>query len=86
MWDCLLRRIAATKRRNELLDICSKRLHSEPYRAGSKKTKFEKANIDIILNQKVAELTQTEWAPPILFEPNKDRTLQICVDGTRKTF
>lgn len=51
-----------------------------PYRAGQKARDFEKSEIDEMLETKVIELAEMEWATAIVFASKKDGSPRLCVD------
>lgn len=61
-WNCHLAHITTVKNRIKLLKLSTQPVHSAPYRAGPKTLKFEKAEIDKILNKNITKPAQTEWA------------------------
>lgn len=54
-------------------------LTSAPSQAGPKLLKLEKPKLDEILGKYIVELSQTEWAVPILFISKNSETLRLCV-------
>lgn len=54
--------------------------HSKPYCAKRKTPKFEKTELDSMLNQSISEPAQTEWVASIVCALRKDGTLSFCVN------
>lgn len=63
--------VNVVKHRTEVLSDKLQYVHSAPYCAGPKKRKFEKIEIDIMLEKKVIETTQVKRAVPIVFPSKK---------------
>lgn len=69
-----------TKHRIGLIKPDTVPIHSAPYRAGPKTSKFEKAEIDRMIAENVIDTAQTKWAAPIVVVLKKDETLRFCFD------
>lgn len=80
MWDGYLVCITAAEHRIKVLESHTKRLHSAPYRGGSKTGEKEKQEIEKILNHQLMEPAHTKWNAPIIFAPKKNGTLRLCVE------
>ena len=52
---------------------------SAPYRAGPKTRELEQFEIEKQLKAGVIELSNSEWAAPVLFAPKKDGRLRFCI-------
>ena len=83
MWDGHIGQITVAKHRIDLVDEGMRPIHAHPYRAGPKRRELEKAELDNMLKEGIAEPATTEWASPIVFAPKKDGTLRFCVDYRR---
>ena len=55
----------------------------QPYRAGPAQRKLEEEEIKKMLDLKVIEPSNSEWAAPIVFAPKKDGSLRLCIDYRR---
>lgn len=75
MSDGHLGQVNISKHRTELTPENIQPIHSEPYWAGSKARKFDKAEIKKMLLQKVMEPARAEWTATIVFSPEKDESL-----------
>lgn len=80
MWDGHLGRTTMTKRRIELSQPNAAPVHPTPYLTGPKTRALEKAQIEKMLAENVIKIVRTDWVALIIFVPNKDVTLQFCVD------
>lgn len=78
MWEGHLGCITDAKHRVELLDNQKKPVHLVRYRTGPKTIEFEKAEIEKAVAWHKVEPTQTEYAAPIVFAPEKDESFRFC--------
>lgn len=80
MWDGRWGLINTAKHRLELLKLVPRPVHSAPYREGPKNHKFEKTEIDKMLDESITEPAQTDWASPIVFASKRNGTLRFGVE------
>ena len=79
LFDGTLGEINITEHRIQLKDDAAP-VHAQPYRAGPSAREFEHTEIKKMLDQKVIEPAQSEWASPVVIAPKKDGSLRFCVD------
>lgn len=80
MWDGHLGQVNMAKHCILLTVENTQLIHFAPYQAGPRTRKFKNAKTDKMPAQKVIETAQTEWATPIVSDPEKDGCLRFCVD------
>lgn len=79
-WDDHQARINIAKHCMEVLSPDTAPVRSSPYRAAPETQKFEKSKIEMMRAKNVIEPAQIELVASIVLVPNKDETLQYCVD------
>ena len=55
----------------------------QPYRAGDRKRQVIQKNVNELLQKKVREPAQSEWAAHVVLVPKSDSALRFCVDYRR---
>lgn len=79
MWSGKLGTLGVTEHRITLKEG-AKPVYSQPYRAGPKSREVEHREVDKMLEKKVIEPSQSEWASPVVIIPKPDGSLRFCVD------
>lgn len=83
MWDAHLGEPSAATCRVESSSPEARRIYVVPYPAGPKSRKIEEEKIGNMLETKVAEPTQTEWALSIVLDPKQDGNSRLLVDSRK---
>lgn len=76
--DVHLGLISIAKHQTELTNGQGKPVHCAFYWGGPKARESNKAEIQKVLEMRVIESVETEWAVPILLAPKKDGSLRFC--------
>ena len=79
LWDETMAEINIT---NNSIDLIpgARPIKSVPYRAGPKTRDLEQLEIEKQVNARLIELSNSEWAAQMLFEPEKDGRLRFCIE------
>lgn len=68
------------KYRIDLLNYVVRPVHSASFMAGHKAGQFAATETNRMLPESVIEPAATGWSAPIVFTPEKDGTLHLCID------
>ena len=79
LWSGKLGEITATKHSIRLIEG-ARPSQSAPYLAGPKTRELEKEEVRRQLEAGLIEESNSEWAAPVLFAPEKDGELRFCID------
>lgn len=82
-WESVRRSLGKISKAQYQIDsepVKEKSLHWAPYRAGPNPRQFGKSELDKMLEVKVIEMAETEWAGPVVFALRKDGSLRFHVD------
>lgn len=82
-WDGRLGTVRNIMNRIDFEPVDALPIWSTPYLAGPKARELEKEEIDKLLSMYDAELEQSQWASPIVFEKKKDGYLRFSVKYRR---
>lgn len=72
------------KRRIELTGKSSQQIHSARYQVRPKAKKFERAQNDKMLLQKVIKPVRTEWTIQMVFAQKKNQLLRLSAEDNEK--
>lgn len=80
MWNCRFGQIHIAKTLNQIRVKTTKPVDYAPYRTVPKAREFERSNIYRMLEMKVVEPAETEWAAPTGLEPKNYGPFIFCVE------